>query len=264
VSYRKFAEIAGLPMDKFKPLKGQKPPVGPQLPVYQPKTGETLVPSGRGGDVKKLGGSEMPVPQRTLAAGEITVPQGGSVTQSVGGAAEPVTTASGEIIVPERGSVTPISGGPSRPVTTVSSEIVGLEVPTSSEMPNVPRSPVTGIAATGVNVLSAIGTIEFAYDFQKWMDWREIVRSGKFFEDLWTQVGSLQNGAKFKFDGISGTIVRGKERVAIEWDDGSAWEMTFDPKTGGFGMKITGWENGMPVNYEVNQKGITGGTIYWQ
>ena len=62
VSERKFAEAAGLPMDKFRPLTGETPPMGPQLPVYQPEKGEILDPRGRGGDVKKLGAPKQPVP----------------------------------------------------------------------------------------------------------------------------------------------------------------------------------------------------------
>jgi hypothetical protein len=84
VGERKFAEAAGLPMDKFKPLTGETPPMGPQLPAYQLKAGEILEPRGRGGDVKKLGAPKQPVPQKTVITGEITVPESGPVTPSGG------------------------------------------------------------------------------------------------------------------------------------------------------------------------------------
>jgi hypothetical protein len=100
-------------MDKFKPLKGEVPPMGPQLPVYQPKKGEILEPRGRGGDVKKLGEPKEPVPQKTVVTGEITVPQSGSVTPSGGGPTKAVTTTTGQITTSEQGGPGP-KGGPAR------------------------------------------------------------------------------------------------------------------------------------------------------
>jgi hypothetical protein len=67
-----------LPMDKYEQTyrgshvdttTGQRR--GPQLPVYQPKEGETLEARGRGGDVKKQGSSKAePVPQSTVVSGK--------------------------------------------------------------------------------------------------------------------------------------------------------------------------------------------------
>jgi len=78
---KEFAKAAGLPIDKrFKPLVGEKPPMGPQLPAFQLKKGEILEPRGRGGDAKRLGTSKVePVPQKTIVKGEFeakTTPTG--------------------------------------------------------------------------------------------------------------------------------------------------------------------------------------------
>ncbi len=47
-----FASAAGLPMDKFKPFTGPRPPSGPQaqLPVFQPKAPATIPPESPSGE----------------------------------------------------------------------------------------------------------------------------------------------------------------------------------------------------------------------
>lgn len=81
--------------------------------------GEVVVPQR--GSVTPSGGFAKPVP---TVAGEVSVPQRGSVTPA-GSTARPVTAATGELTVPQRGSVTPV-GGKARPVTKVSGEIGAL------------------------------------------------------------------------------------------------------------------------------------------
>jgi hypothetical protein len=79
VRYRKFAEAAGLPMDRFKPVMGGNPELGPQLPVFQKQTrsrdgGKARVPPGppreialtaRYGSSKTGTSSETPDAQKT-------------------------------------------------------------------------------------------------------------------------------------------------------------------------------------------------------
>lgn len=107
VGFRKFAEAAGLPMDRFKPVVGGFPVQGPQLPVQQPRTqprgdGQPKVPPGPPrleeleadlGRSKKGKPAEPPAATRTVGApgADKPAPPPGKEPPTVRKPAEPST-----------------------------------------------------------------------------------------------------------------------------------------------------------------------------
>ncbi len=128
----------------------------------------------------------------------------------------------------------------------------GVEPP-SPTTPNIGKVPSSGfvkfnnIAGTTINVLGAIGTAKFAYDYGKSREFLESAMSGEYFEKFWMEIGSYPEGASIQMFGRTGTIVMNKG-LAIQFDDGTEIRMSHS-KQAGFGMAITGYENGQFVEY---------------
>lgn len=78
---RYFATNAGLPMDKFKPVEGGFPDKGPQLPVIQPKKGETLVPRGAGDSAANPSKQTPQPPAQAAPPQSMPAPAGKAPTQ---------------------------------------------------------------------------------------------------------------------------------------------------------------------------------------
>jgi hypothetical protein len=118
------------------------------------------------------------------------------------------------------------------------------------------------VAGVGLNVLNVIGTIKFAWDFAKMMEFGDSLRSGQYFKDFWSEVSSFPDGSRIKLDGEIGTIDMSKG-ISIHFkNEKNEWtiHMTSDSK-GGFGMHITGTDHGTQVDYQIDKNGVRGGEV---
>ena len=78
----------------------------------------------------------------------------------------------------------------------------GWEVTTPTVPSEIPGGLRTGakVAGIGLSAINVIQTLKFAGDFKKTMDFGDSLRSGQYFQDFWSQISALPDGAKVEMD----------------------------------------------------------------
>ena len=115
------------------------------------------------------------------------------------------------------------------------------------------------MAGVGVNVLAAVGTIKLAWDFKEMMEFGDAVRSGKFFNDFWSEVSSYPHGTRIELGGQVGVLDK-SDGVSLRFKDDNSdltMRMTTDPKAG-LGYHLSGTQDGVGYDYQVDKTGVRG------
>lgn len=141
VGFRKFAEAAGLPMDRFKPVAGGFPEKGPQLPVQQPRTrprgdGPPKVPPGppRLEELEAdLGRAKKDKPAEPPSATKPTEPPAAAKTVAAPGADKPAPPPAKEPPTVRKPAEPPTVKKPTVPPTTVKPSSSQGQVETSGQ-----------------------------------------------------------------------------------------------------------------------------------
>jgi hypothetical protein len=173
------------------------------------------------------------------------------------------------------GGVPPPAGGPggvpppaqvASPATPEIPEIAGtsstggsavIPEPPTIEPPATPVEISPGLAtgvelgAAALDVISVVGTVKFAYDYQKEMDYINSLKSGQYFEEFWFEIRAFPQGAQIIIEDMP-AIIDKRNGTKLIFKDGSVIR-AISSKKGGLGMEITLPDNSV---HRVDKNGI--------
>lgn len=151
-------------------------------------------------------------------------------------------------------------GVPQRQAAGQGWDYVTPEVPTMRVPPTLARG--AAVAGVGLNVLNVVTALKFAWDFAKMMEFKDSLKAGQYFKDFWMSVSALPDGARVEMDGEIGTVDMSKGIQIHFKNSKNEWTIKMiGDGGGGFGMRISGTDDGKYVEYTIDKKGVRGGEV---